>query len=122
MIRQFRQRPDGRPSRKGLAVLFAFWLNLALLPCAMAFETPTDGHDCCPPTVELQQIDCCELDSATADKRGGKFESYDDLVVVSTAFTWASLQTAGISDIESRPPDPADYSPPRHKLFCVYLD
>jgi len=122
MIQQFRQRCDGRLSRKGLAVLLTFWLNLVLLPCAMAIETAEDGHECCPPTVELQQIDCCELDAATADKRGGKFESYDDLTVTSTIVTWRSLHAADISLNEIRPPDPTDYSPPLHKLFCVYLD
>jgi hypothetical protein len=103
-------------------VLFTFWLNLALLPCAIAIETAQDGHDCCPPTVELQQIDCCELDSATSDKRGGKFESYDDLFVVSTVVPWPSLHRADISENEMRPPDPAYYSPRLHKIFCVYLD
>ena len=122
MIQQFRRRRDGRFSRKGFAVLLTFWLNLALLPCAMAIETAQNGHDCCPPTVELQQIDCCELDAATADKRGGKFESYDDLVVITTVVTWPSSHTADISLNEIRPPDPTDYSPPLHKLFCVYLD
>lgn len=122
MIRHIKQRRGGQFSRRGLAVLFTFWLNLALLPCAMAFETAQDAHDCCPPTVELQQIDCCELDSATSDKRGGKFESYDDLFVVSTVVPWPSLYRANISENEMRPPDPADYSPPLHKIFCVYLD
>jgi hypothetical protein len=122
MIRQIEQRRGRRHSRKGLAVLFTFWLNLALLPCAMAIEIVEDGHDCCPPTVELQQIDCCELDSATSDKRGGKFESYDDLFVVSTAVPGPSLYKADISENEIRPPDPVDYSPPLHKIYCVYLD
>ena len=122
MTRLFELKSDGRFSRRGLTVLFAFWLNLALLPCAMAIETAQDGHDCCPPTVELQQIDCCELDAATSDKRGGKFESYDDLVVVSTVVSWPSHHKADISENEVRPPDPANYSPPLHKIFCVYLD
>ena len=122
MTRLFEHRGGRRFSRRGLAVLFTFWLNLALLPCAMAIETDQDGHDCCPPTVELQQIDCCELDSATSDKRGGKFESYDDLFVVSTVAPWPSLYRADISENEMRPPDPTDYSAPLHKIFCVYLD
>ena len=122
MIQLFGLRSGGRVTRRGISVLLAFWLNLVLLPCAMAIETVEIGHDCCPPTVELQQIDCCELDSATSDKRSGKFERYDDLVVVSTVVTWPSLQMADISESEIRPPDPADYSPALHKLFCVYLD
>jgi len=122
MTRLFEHKGGGRFSRRGLTVLFTFWLNLALLPCAMAIETAQDGHDCCPPTVELQQIECCEQDLATSDKRGGKFESYDDLFVVSTVVPWPSLYRADISENEMRPPDPTDYSPPLHKIFCVYLD
>jgi hypothetical protein len=122
MIRLFELRRGGRFSRRGLAVLFTFWLNLALLPCAMAIETDQDGHDCCPPTVELQQIDCCELDSATSDKRGSKFEGQYDLLVEATVATWPSLQTTILSLREARPPDPVYFSPPLHKLFCVYLD
>ena len=122
MTRLFEHKGGGRFSRRGLTVLFTFWLNLALLPCAMAIETAQDGHDCCPPTVELQQIECCEQDLATSDKRGCKFESYDDLFVVSTVVPWPSLYRADISENEMRPPDPTDYSPPLHKIFCVYLD
>jgi hypothetical protein len=122
MIQLFGLKRDKRVTRRGVALLLTFWLNLVLLPCAMAVEVPEDGHDCCPPGVELQQIDCCELDLATADKRGGKFESYDDLVIVSTVVPWPSLYRANISENEMRPPDPADYSPPLHKIFCVYLD
>lgn len=36
MIQQFGQRFYGRLTRKGIAVLLAFWLNLALLLCALA--------------------------------------------------------------------------------------
>jgi len=122
MFRLIGQKRDGRVTRKGLAVLFTFWLNLVLIPCAMAIEIAEDGHDCCPPSVELQQIDCCELDSATADKRGGKLEKYDDLLIVSTVDSWPSLYRENVSRNEIQPPDPADYSPPLHKLFCVYLD
>ena len=122
MIQLFGQSRDGQVTQKAVLLLLTFWLNLALLPCAMAIEAAQDGHDCCPPTVELQQIDCCELDSATSDKRGGKFESYDDLFVVSTVVPWPPLYRADISENEMRPPDPANYSPPLHKIFCVYLD
>ena len=122
MIQLFKLKRDKRTTRKGFALLLTFWLNLALLPCAMAIETDQDGHDCCPPTVELQQIDCCELDAATPDKRGVKFENYDDLLVVSTVAPWPLPYRADIPENEPRPPDPADYSPPLHKIFCVYLD
>jgi len=122
MIQLFGLRRDKRVTRKGVALLLTFWLNLVLLPCAMAVEAPEDGHDCCPPTIELQQTQCCEADAAASDIRGGKFESQDDLTVISTAANWPSLQTAKRSLPEVRPPDPVYSSPPLHKLFCVYLD
>jgi len=122
MIQQFGQASGGRVTRKGIAVMLLFWLNLAFLPCAMALDAPEKEHDCCPPTVELQQIDCCELDAATADKRGGKFETHDDLLVIASVVTWPSPRMANIAQHEARPPDPVIYSPPLHKLFCVYLD
>ena len=121
MIQLFGQKRNGRVTRKGIAVLLTFWLNLALLPCAMAVEVPETGHDCCPSTLEMQQIDCCELDSA-ADKRASKFEAEDDFVVISTAAIWPSLRMANLSLQTTRPPDPENSSPPLHKLFCVYLD
>jgi len=122
MIQQFGQGSGGRVTRKGIAVLLVFWLNLVLLPCAMAINAPETEHDCCPPSIEFQPADCCDLDAATSVKRGGKFESQDDLVVISTVVNWPSLRTVKISRHEARPPDP-DYSfPPLHKLFCVYLD
>jgi len=109
-------------TRKGVALLLTFWLNLVLLPCAIAVEAPPEGHDCCPPTIELQQLSCCEADAATSDKRGSKFEGQDDLLVDATVATWPSLQTTILPLREARPPDPVYFSPPLHKLFCVYLD
>jgi len=93
-------------TRKGVAMLLTFWLNLVLLP----------------PTIELQQLSCCEADAATSDKRGSKFEGQDDLLVEATVATWPSLQTTILPLREARPPDPVYFSPPLHKLFCVYLD
>jgi hypothetical protein len=122
MIQHFGQRFAGRVTRKGGAVLLAFWLNLALLPCAMALEAPENDHDCCPPTIELQQTDCCELQAVAPEKRDGKFASMDDLPIHSAVISWPLLRTTSASLHETRPPDPVNYSPPLHKLFCVYLD
>ena len=122
MIQQFGQGSGGRITRKGISVLLVFWLNLALLPCAMAMDAPEKEHDCCPPSIELQPSDCCELDAAASDKRGAKFEDSDDLVAISTVVNQPSPRTDRIFRHEARPPDPAYSSPPLHKLFCVYLD
>lgn len=122
MIQLFGQRRDGRVTQKGVVLLLTFWLNLVLLPCAMAVEMPETGHDCCPPTIEMQQIDCCELDAATADKRAGKFEVEDDFGVISSSAIWPSLPSANLSLKKTPPPDPENSSAPLHKLFCVYLN
>ena len=117
----FGQRSEQRVSRKGVAVLFACWLNLVLLPCAMAIESADAAHDCCPPTIEWQQIDCCEVDAVNPDKRGGKLEFDADQAVVSVV----SLENHGRAVFRHPPPalpPPAGSSPPLHKLYCVYLD
>jgi len=122
MIQRFRRQSNGLVPRKGITMLLAFWLNLALLPCAMALESPENKHDCCPPTIELQQSDCCELEAAAIDNRDGKFEQQNDSIAVSIDTAWQSLQTLGSPMRDARPPDPVDHSPALHKLFCVYLD
>jgi hypothetical protein len=122
MIQQFGQRFYGRLTRKGVAVLLTFWLNLALLPCALAIDAPEKEHDCCPPTIELLQSDCCELEAVAPEKRGGKLETSDDLPIYATIDFWPSLHTTKALLHEASPPDPVNYSPPLHKLFCVYLD
>jgi hypothetical protein len=113
-------------------------LNLAMTPCAMAFEVADDCPHC-PPAAEQQmahhghdaavetdcgsaQSDCCDLEAAVVDQRVGKFENQDDLSVVAIPVAWPSLNTLSIAQSEARPPDPGNHSPPLHKLFCVYLD
>lgn len=121
MIQLFGKHFNLTFSRKGGAVLLAFWLNLALLPCAMAMEVPDEGHDCCPPTIELQQADCCDLDDITLDKRDADFEDSGEVLVATTDSAWPSLQTLSLNWQAAKPPDPGNHSPPLHKLFCVYL-
>ena len=103
-------------------MLLAFWLNLALLPCAMALEAPDLGHDCCPQTIEIQQADCCDLDAVTLDKRDGTFEAADEVLVATIDSGWPSLRSVVPGWQAKKPPDPGNHSPPLHKLFCVYLD
>ena len=103
-------------------MLLALWLNLALLPCAMAMEMLAEGHDCCPPTIELQQSDCCELGVVALDSRDDGFETQDDLGFATIDKPWLSLNTLTTAYRSEYPPDPGYPSPPLHKLFCVYLD
>jgi hypothetical protein len=122
MIQRFSKCFDVVPSRKGITVLLVFWLNLVLLPCAMALDTPDQAHDCCPFTIEMQQAECCDSGAVTLDKRDGKFEDSDEMLVATTDSAWVSLQSVGSSWQAKTPPDLSNHSPPLHKLFCVYLE
>jgi hypothetical protein len=81
------------------------------------------GHEAASQAdCESMQSDCCDLEAAAVDNRGGKVENQDDVSVVAMPATWPSLHTVSIAQDDTRPPDPGNYSPPLHKLFCVYLD
>lgn len=143
MIQQSIRNSLNSAPRRMLSVLVVCWLNLVITPCAMAFALADDCPHC-PPAAEQamahhghldaaatsesmaecesMQSDCCDLEAAAADNRGGKFEAEDDAAVIATLVTWPSLHTVSISQHEMRPPDPGNPSPPLHKLFCVYLD
>jgi len=122
-----------------LGVLVLCWLNLAFTPCAIAFELAEECPQCPPialqemadhghhnahamPDCETIQSDCCDLEEAAFDNRGGKLESHDDAPVVAASVIWPSLRAVSVSQHELRPPDPGRHSAPLHKLFCVYLD
>lgn len=122
MIQLFGKFRRAGASRRGIAVLLAFWLNLALLPCAMAMEVPAEGHDCCPPTIELQPSDCCELGDVALESRDGSVDTPDDPGFAPIERPWLSLSTRTTPRWSEKPPDPGYHSRPLHKLFCVYLD
>jgi len=133
--------PANSVSRRALAVFVVCWLNMAIAPCAMAFQVveesahhaPAAGHemahgshhasdsdvaDCC----DALQADCCELGSANVGQRGDKPQSQDEVLAVADDLAWPSLHIVATPKPEFRPPDPALHFPPLHKLFCVYLD
>ena len=131
--------------RRALGLFAAVWLNLALAPCAMAYESQ-DDHDCphCPPAEEhghhdmhagmQAEMPCadgmsdCSLDGDFShDVRNGKAKLKD---------TQHELPAFVAAD--EPPPQPvvrhhqrappwfatahAGASPPLHVLYCVYLD
>ncbi len=111
-------------SRRAPALLLAALLNLALIPCTMAFEVVEQEHDCCPPELNLESSQCCELDDANVDKRDGTLKpwdspDHDDLAADSLGklVAYASVRRLSVAD----PPDPPGHVESRHKLFCVYL-
>ena len=74
MTRELANNSSHPAPRRAAAVLLAAFLNLALLPCSMAFDVVEESHDCCPPEIELNASDCCEVGDANIDTRGGSFE------------------------------------------------
>lgn len=118
MIRQFGHCKRELRARKGVAFMLAFWLNFALLPCAMALQTSSADHDCCPPTLELAPADCCELEDYSVDHRDGK----DIGDVVDIFESQLHLPAARHVDRSmSLPPDPDYGGPPLYVRNCVYL-
>jgi len=130
-----------RRSVLGLAAVL--WLNMAALPCAMAFQSadlcvhcpPPDEHepaahhghgtDQTGPTGATMQSDCCDLEDAKADSRVNKLEAKPvSAVVFVTAPATVELPTriAGQRHCAADPPGLRGTSPPLHVLFCVYLD
>jgi hypothetical protein len=119
MIQRHTQHGVRRANRRTVAAMLVFWLNLALLPCAMAFDTAETEHDCCPLTVELQQLDCCELDAVTRDHRDS--ENFGVAIVGPAEFRSLPLSVRASVRHASRPPDPGGTQPRIHVLNCVYL-
>jgi hypothetical protein len=113
------------PGRRRVgAFLLAVCLNLALLPCAMALEVEEQGHDCCPPEIQLEAAECCQLDDVSVDARTGMLELFDspDLVALPAPSFYQVLAAARTRYAASaQPPDPPDEFPPLYDLYCVYL-
>ncbi|NNF40460.1 MAG: hypothetical protein HKN64_03710 [Woeseiaceae bacterium] len=127
---------------KVLGLLAILWLNMAVLPCAMAFQGDDDCPHCPPadahempahhgherveaePSCATAQPQCCDVVAANVDARGVQLQPKPAAdLVLATLPAIASLPPR-----ESRhyaaccdPPDPGGASPPRHVLFCVYL-
>jgi len=124
-----------------LAVFVVCWLNMAIAPCATAFQvveesahhaaaaehemahgshhaSDSDVAECC----DALQSDCCELDNAVFEKRSDKLQGQAEVSAVADCPAWPSLNVVAMPQPEIRPPDRGVHSPPLHKLFCVYLD
>ena len=116
-------------------LLVAVWLNMAILPCAMAFETA--DHDCphCPPAEEhaghhghhkakaeasCDESPCCDASEATLETRTAK--QTPDVVAAGIPAIAESPSRLVRFAAAADPPDPPGALPPRHVLFCVYLD
>ena len=124
MIQVFGQNSAQPVSRRAAALLLAVLLNLALIPCSMAIEVVEEGHDCCPPEVNLEALDCCELDDVSVDSRGGSLEHdlTPDLDVVPAGAPTDGTAVPIVRYLaNSDPPDPPGRRIALHKQHCVYL-
>jgi len=136
------QSPVSR-KRSILGLAAVLWLNMAVLPCAMAFQSaamclhcpPSDepevsahhghGEDQATASGATMQSDCCDQDEAKVDARVSKIEAKPaSAVVFVTAPAVAELPTGttGQRQCATDPPGLSGSSPPLHVLFCVYLD
>ena len=129
--------------RRALGLFVAVWLNLAMQPCAMAYEA--DDHDCphCPPSQthdhgDMQgsmdhtmpcadgAADCTIDEDWNHDTRGAKSKLKDVPAEIPVAIAPQELNAqlyrpTGSSGPTSCSPAQAGASPPLHVLYCVYL-
>jgi hypothetical protein len=131
--------------RSALGLFAAVWLNLALQPCAMAYEVEND-HECphCPP-AEMQGhhdmhdgmdagmpcadgLSDCSLDpDFSHDGRGGQTQLKD--VKSDGPAIAVPMDLVAPFDTVARERSPPRFEtvhsgspPPLHVLYCVYLD
>lgn len=127
--------------RRVFAVLVVSWLNLAVLPCAVAFEIDENCPHCpggephevashhsdhesrtAPGCVTIQ-ADCCELDDATIETREVKDKNQpDNPIFLSSDLTWRTLDRQVHPVRQLRPPDLYRNQQTLHVLYCVFLD
>ena len=122
MIRAFAIFRRFAATRSAAALLLAFVLNMALVPCAMAIEVVAEEHDCCPPELRLEPSDCCEVDDGSVQSRGttSEFDESDELAAPHGQALLVPVLSGRNAPIVD-PPDPPDASPDLNALFCVYL-
>lgn len=133
--------------RSVLGLLGVLWLNMAVLPCAMAFQGDDDCPHCPPaeqhdekhamaahhghseaetkPSCATEQTDCCDAIAASIDARSGKLDykpGSDAAFVTLSPPDHTRRHFAAMWDTVVDPPDIVGSSPRLHVLFCVYLD
>lgn len=137
------RQKSARSASRMLAVVFALWLNLAVQPCAMAFNI-TD-HDCphCPPAPDEMAAhhgnhgddsrsgcdslpaDCGEIDVFSLDGRTSQCKlkaKAETTALVSFALPEVALDPVRVSTTAADPPESTTAPPPIHLLNCVFLN
>lgn len=128
---------------RALGLFVAVWLNLAVAPCAMAYEAARD-HDCphCPPELMVGHdgmhagtsadmpcadglVDCLIDDVISHDGRAGQLK-VDDTPAVFVFDTVADLAGVATAAGDNAPPRYASIHPgappPTYLLNCVFLN
>lgn len=129
-------------SRGMCALVSLIWLNLAMLPCAMALQQETICPDC--PTDHEQKMpahhehgdsdlvpdcntansECCDFGEFTIDDRtqkSGKSDS-EQIALVSDLASVNLSRHVSTTAFPTGPPDPTSGTKRLHAIFCVYLD
>ena len=136
------RRKPAALKRKLLGLLSVLWLNMAVLPCAMAFESDEPCPHCPPaevhqmasqhgygevnakPSCATAQSECFDLAAASIDTRGSNLQvkPTSDVVFIAAPVTAVLSARASVQrHVASDPPDISGASPPLHVLYCVYL-
>ena len=132
--------------RSVFGLLGILWLNMAVLPCAMAFQGDEDCAHCPPaeehenhhsmaahhdheqaaaePSCATMPVDCCDVVTANVDARGGKLDykpAADAAIAAAPLASDGNCRQAATGQAAADPPDIAGSSPPLRVLYCVYL-
>ena len=137
-----------RFTARGVAALISLlWLNLAMLPCAMALEGEHNCPNCPPehdqpmashhdhadadadtaPDCKTAQADCCDLEDFSIDDRGQKSSQKDgknggeQFTMSSTTDPVRRARPVQAAHFPTGPPDPNPGARRLHALHCVYL-
>ena len=129
--------------RTVIGLVTVLWLNMALLPCAMALQSaamcphcpPAEDHEMAShhghgghseePSRVTVQSECCDYEEVKIDARVIKPESCSApllFLIASPANTDLLQAAATQSHCTKDPPGHGGASPPLHVLNCVYLD
>lgn len=132
--------------RSVAGLLGVLWLNMAVLPCAMAFQGDDDCAHCPPakqhenhhemaahhdheqtvaePSCATELTECCDVIAANVDARSGKldYKPASDIAFATAPFYCdGSGRHATIVEAAADPPVIGGSSPPLRVLYCVYL-
>jgi len=129
--------------RRALGLLTIVWLNMVILPCAMAFQggelcphcPPADEHEMSAhhghsdmqsqPSGAMAESGCCDQQDASVDARGAKPQpkpASEVVFVTAPAVPRLPVRAPAQRHCVADPPGTSGVSPPLHVLFCVYLD